>query len=155
MHDERQPQQYCVRLRTNRTLARDIGHDGSGKLVSRNGLGHQTDGETVPYTLTAPKRAGLRLSSSNADVIVDEPTTPTPLLSGELMELDGSVLTLFRFATPGSSRPVIIDIPHDLCSPAVRGKLFDLLVAVEREEATRAARCVAAVGPALALLRDA
>jgi hypothetical protein len=85
-----------------------------------------------------------------ADAIADEPTAPTPILAGELMELEGPALTLFRFATTGERRPVVIDIPRHLCSPAVRGKLYDLLIAVEGEEATRVAHVTAV--PVLSLL---
>jgi hypothetical protein len=109
----------------------------------------------VPYTLTAPERAALRLSRTAVPATApDEPIEPTPILAGELMEIDWPALTLFRFATPNEGRPVIIDIPRHLCTPAVRGRLYDLLVAVEREEVNRAPRCDA--GPVMALLpRDA
>jgi hypothetical protein len=89
------------------------------------------------------------------DARLDAPLAPTPTLAGELMEIEGPALVLFRFATAAEGRPVIIDIPRDLCSPAVRGRLYDLLVAVEREETTRGARCAVTAGPALAILRDA
>jgi len=87
------------------------------------------------------------------DQRIDTPAlfVPTPTLSGDLMEIEGPALAFFRYATPSQGRPVIIDIPRDLCSPAVRGKLYDLLVAVEREEVSRDARCVAAAGPAMLL----
>ena len=98
-------------------------------------------------------RDDIAAAVAEFDAYIDEAITPvTPALHGTVTEIDGEVLTLFRFAMGG--RPVIIDIPTELCSPAVRAQLYGLFVAIEREAATRAGRS-AAPGAGLTILPSA
>ena len=91
-----------------------------------------------PVTADSPARRRLTIVPHVED---EAPVAATPVLSGTIIEVVGPLLTLFRFSTGG--RPSVIDIPTELCSLDVRDKLYDLLLAIEREATSRVA------GPAL------
>jgi hypothetical protein len=153
MISENQPQQYCGSNRTNRTLASHPRHNAATDAdVDAEIIAIQTMPAPVLALVSTTPAIDRETIALEMDAQRDASLVPTPILAGELMEIEGPALSLFRFAT-AQERPVIIDIPRDLCSPTVRGRLYDLLVAVEREETTRDDR--AAAGPAVALLRDA
>ena len=89
---------------------------------------------TVPYA--RPSLAIIPRDES-AD---DREASTTPALYGELTMMRGRALTFFRAVTPDGDLPSVIDLPTKLCTPYVRGKLYDLLCALEEEDANLRAR---------------
>jgi hypothetical protein len=73
------------------------------------------------------------------DRAIDAPAPATPLLRGEIEERSdwtATDVTLTRY-TMGSGAATLHLVPAALMTPRVRGRLYDLLVALDEADATR------------------
>src|SRR5690349_7846942 len=76
------------------------------------------EGYARPYLSLVP-RDELRAVVEALDQSIDAGVVPeTPALQGEVLEITGPALSLFRYGA--GDRPVIIDIPTELASMTVR-----------------------------------